>query len=48
MVQTGIPSNTIRDQVGQTGNLSEQGKSIMYNRIGKKNRMVAASARVAT
>ena len=29
-------------------NQREKGKSIMYNRIGKKNRMVVASARVAT
>ena len=36
MVQTGIPSNTIRGHVGQTGNLSEKGKSIMYNRNGKR------------
>ena len=30
------------------GNLSKKVKSIMYNRIGKKNRMAVASARVAT
>ena len=31
-----------------TGNLSKKVKSIMYNRIGKKIKLVAASARVAT
>ena len=32
----------------ELGNLSKKVKSIMYNRIGKKIRMVAVSARVAT
>ena len=32
----------------ELGNLSNKVKSIMYNRIGKKIRMVVASARVAT